>query len=350
MIKYLGSKRALLPFISQVLGSIPEVQTFGDLFSGTSRVGHEFKKQGYEVFANDYNQYAYELARVYVEIPNNDDNAREAEKVISHLRSVGPSDGWFTKTYARDSRFFQPENAAKIEAIREEIDALSLSPDMRSIALVSLMEAADRVDSTCGIQMAYIKKWSKRSYKPLDLRMPVMFSGIGHAHCGDTNEWVKEHSLDLAYIDPPYNQHSYLGNYHIWETLVKWDNPEVYGVAQKRVECKTRKSDYNSKVRCKDAFSTLIENTDARVISVSFSVDSFLPGTDIREILSTRGEVISLESSHPKYIGSKTGVYSPAGTKVGRPVSSKTTEVLYLVATDSSSPTQRDAILNLKAD
>ena len=54
---------------------------------------------------------------------------------------------------------------------------------------------------------------------------------------------------DLAYLDPPYNQHSYFANYHVWETLVRWDKPEVYGVASKRTDCRTRQSAFNSRRR-----------------------------------------------------------------------------------------------------
>ena len=63
----------------------------------------------------------------------------------------------------------------------------------------------------------------------------------------------------MAYLDPPYNQHSFLRNYHIWETLVRWDEPEVYGVACKRIDCKERGSDYNSKRRIKTALAGLLD-------------------------------------------------------------------------------------------
>ena len=62
MIKYLGSKRLLIPAILQVIRGLSEVRTVIDLFSGTSRVGHALKGAGYRVLANDHN----EIGRAHV--------------------------------------------------------------------------------------------------------------------------------------------------------------------------------------------------------------------------------------------------------------------------------------------
>ena len=101
----------------------------------------------------------------------------------------------------------------------------------------SLIQAADRVDSTTGLQMAYLKEWSPRSYQPLELRVPPLLAGSGRAYQADALEVVDRlPEVDIAYLDPPYNQHRYVGNYHVWETLVAWDAPDHYGVACKRVD------------------------------------------------------------------------------------------------------------------
>ena len=60
----------------------------------------------------------------------------------------------------------------------------------------------------------------------------------------DAIDFVSQISVDLAYLDPPYNQHKYMANYHIWETLIRWDEPEFYGVACKRMDVRERKSPY----------------------------------------------------------------------------------------------------------
>ena len=105
--------------------------------------------------------------------------------------------------------------------------------------MTSLIEAADRVDSTTGVQMAYVKQWAPRATKPLELRVPEFVAGGGAAHHGDACALARRlGAFDVAYIDPPYNQHRYFTNYHIWETLVAWDAPEHYGVACKRMDAR----------------------------------------------------------------------------------------------------------------
>ena len=246
MIKYLGSKRLLIPHILRVVQRLPQGSTVVDLFSGTCRVGAALKRSGYAVQVNDHNAYAFALGRCYVQA----DRQRwlpEAERLIAMLQRLPPQHGYFTETFCERSRFFQPHNGARVDAMREQIARWALEPELEAILLTSLMEAADRVDSTTGLQMAYLKEWAPRSYNDLELRVPDLIAGSGRASCADAERLAADISADLVYLDPPYNQHSYLGNYHIWETLVRWDKPAVYGVACKRVDCRERKSVFNSR-------------------------------------------------------------------------------------------------------
>ena len=91
----------------------------------------------------------------------------------------------------------------------------------------------------------------------LELREPRRVAGpAGTVSRRDANELAAQlDGVDCAYLDPPYNQHSYFSNYHIWETLVRWDRPDTYGVACKRVDCRTTKSAYNRKREAWDAFA-----------------------------------------------------------------------------------------------
>ena len=161
---------------------------------------------------------------------------------MSEFNALRGSPGYFTETFCVRSRFFQPKNGERIDAIREAIAARGLAPELEAVMLVSLMEAADRVDSTTGLQMAYLKQWAPRAHRDLELRVPDVLpraaNGKGRATCLDALEAAAALEADVAYVDPPYNQHSYLGNYHVWESLVRWDKPEVYGVACKRSDVK----------------------------------------------------------------------------------------------------------------
>jgi adenine-specific DNA-methyltransferase len=330
MIKYLGSKRLLVPRLVELIGSLDAVRSILDVFSGTARVGHALKSAGYRVAANDHNAYAHVLAQCYVQADAGRVRAR-AERLLGELQTVPARPGFITATYCEQSRFFQPKNGARIDAIRDRIEALDLEPDLKAIALVSLMEAADRVDSTTGVQMAYLKSWAPRAHNDLELRMPKVLDGPGSAHDLDALEFASKHSADLVYLDPPYNQHNFLRNYHIWETLVRWDAPEVYGVACKRADCRERTSAFNSKRKIHAAMWSLMHHIDARYVLVSFNNEGYISREEMQGILAAHGEVEVHEMNYGRYVGAKIGIYNPDGKKVGKISHLTNIEYLFLV-------------------
>jgi adenine-specific DNA-methyltransferase len=337
MIKYLGSKRRLVDAIVRLVGAVPRAATVMDLFSGTSRVGHALKSAGFRVLANDHNAYAETLARCYVQA-DADDVLPDARRLVAEFNALPGAPGWFTQTYCERARFFQPANGARIEAVREAIAAKALPPELEAVLLVALMEAADRIDSTTGVQMAYLKAWAPRANHALELRVPEVLPraphGKGAAFRLDALEAAGRLSGDVAYLDPPYNQHSYLGNYHVWETLVRWDRPPVYGVACKRDDCRTRQSAFNSRPRFRDVLARVVAAVDARVLIVSFSDEGWLTHDELLALLATRGAVSVIAHDNPRYVGAQIGIYNPRGEKVGRVGHLRNTEYLYVVSTD----------------
>ncbi len=348
MIKYIGSKRRLAPTIVRsclaLTGGRPGVAL--DLFSGTSRVGHALKREGWRVLACDSNAYAHALASCYVQA-DRERVLADAERLLGELRALPPEPGYFTETFCERSRFVHPENGALIDAIRERIAQLSIDPLLEKVLLVSLMEAADRVDSTTGVQMAYLKSWAPRAHKRLELRLPDVLPrasrGPGLAFQGDVldaAEWFGAFApdADVAYLDPPYNQHSYLGNYHVWETLVRWDKPEVYGVACKRVDCKVRKSRFNSRPRIAEAVRELIDGVRARNIILSFNDEGMVSREQIESMLGERfGEApVVLEHEDNRYVGAKIGIHNPSGERVGRVGRLRNREYLFVAGKDAA--------------
>lgn len=339
MIKYIGSKRTLIPRILDVVRRFGDTQTVVDLFSGTSRVGHALKRAGYRVLANDHNAYAAVLARCYVQA-DREDVFEQAERILRELNRLPGKPGYFTETYCVRSRFFQPKNGERIDAIRERIARMSLDPELEAVLLVSLMEAADRVDSTTGLQMAYLKEWSPRSHNDIVLRMPDVLPrarhGKGEAHMLDALEAARVLRGDVAYIDPPYNQHSYLGNYHIWESLVRWDKPEVYGVACKRVDCRKRRSAFNSRSQFHDAFRALLNAVQAPVLVVSFNNEGYISRLEMETLLRSlwggSGRIAVLENDYRRYVGAQIGIYNRHGEKVGRVSHLRNREYLYVAS------------------
>lgn len=330
MIKYIGSKRLLVPRIVAKVQGCAGVRTVLDVFSGTARVGHALKAAGYRVHANDHNAYAHVLAGCHVAA-----DARrwgpKAERLLAELARIKGRPGWFTATFCERSRYLRPENGARVDAIRERIERLALEPPLRAIALTALMRAADRVDSTTGVQMAYLKQWAPRAFRPLELRLPELLPGLGKASGLDALALVQRHEADLVYLDPPYNQHSYLGNYHVWESLVRWDKPEVYGIAMKRTDVRTRTSVFNRPGTIGAALRAVVEAARAKWLLVSFSDEGFLSPLELRAILSARGRVREVSIDHPRYIGHQIGIHDRLGRKVGTPGKSRNREHLFLV-------------------
>jgi len=338
LIKYIGSKRSLVPWILDVVTTISRVsqaKRVADLFSGSARVSHALKSRGFYVIANDYYHYAFTIAKALIEADRREYPEEKLNPILKHLSHLPPKRGWFTQTYCEEARFFQAKNGERIEAIREYIEEhYADDPTLKAILLTSLILAADKVDSTTGVQMAYLKDWAPRSYNDLRLEYPPLLPGPGMAFLGDAIEVVEQVEADILYLDPPYNQHSYLGNYHIWETIVLWDKPKTYGVARKREDVKYRKSPFNSRRLAKEALSRLLSRARAPHIVLSFNNEGFFTAQEIEDLLKEWGYVVRLSRRHKRYIGAVIGIYNPRGEKVGTTSHTENTEFLF-VATHS---------------
>src|SRR3954449_1431621 len=200
MVKYLGSKRLLVPLIEEIARALP-VRSACDLFAGTTRVGQGLRRAGLDVHSNDLATYSEALGQAYIAADETLDRGRIAE-LLAHLSALPGEHGYFTETFCVRSRFFQPANGMRVDAIRGEIERLSLTEVERGVLLTSLLEAADRVDSTCGLQMAYVKRWAKRSFNELTLREPAAVPGpAGKVTRVDANTLAPVlDGIDCAYL------------------------------------------------------------------------------------------------------------------------------------------------------
>jgi adenine-specific DNA-methyltransferase len=319
MIKYLGSKRRLVPVLSRLCRAA-SATTALDLFTGTTRVAQAFKQAGASVTAVDTARYSEIFAQTYIATDAREVSGAELEDAIAVLNALPGQHGYFTETFCERSRFFQPANGARVDAIRNAIERDHAGTELYPVLLTSLVEAADRVDSTTGVQMAYVKQWAPRSYAPLRLRVPELLDGRGRACRGDAVELVSElGEFDLAYLDPPYNQHRYFTNYHVWETLVAWDAPEHYGVACKRTDARDpeTKSDFNARRRMPEVLARVVRDVRARLLVLSYNDESWIALDELRALCAVRGHVEVLTFDSRRYVGAKIGIHNPQGKRVG---------------------------------
>lgn len=341
MIKYLGSKRRLVPALT-VLAQASGARTALDLFTGTTRVAQAFKRLGIATTAVDTARAAHVMAQCYVATdPEQDPDFREAlADAIARLDALPGLPGYVAATFCTRARFFRPENGARIDAIRDAIEHEYAGSPLWPTLLTSLLEAADRVDSTTGVQMAYLKQWAPRAERPLALRVPELLTGSGTALRGEACALAGSAvlgSFDLAYLDPPYNQHRYDSNYHVWETLVAWDAPAHYGVACKRLDLRepTGRSPFNSRKTMPDALASVVRDVRAEVVVLSYNDESWLTLDDLRDLCAARGHVEVLSFDSPRYVGARIGIHDRAGRKVGTVSHLRNTEYL-LVGGDRS--------------
>jgi adenine-specific DNA-methyltransferase len=318
VIKYLGSKRRLV----HVLGNIAETtrtQTALDLFTGTTRVAQSFRQRGCVVTAVDSTRYSKAFARTYLTVAPTQSNLRAIDAAIAEMAAAPEVDGYVTQVFCREARFFHPDNGRRIDGMRALIAKRYRRTWLEPVLITALIEAADRVDSTTGVQMAYLKAWAPRATRPIELRRPVITSGpVGRAVRADALAAVRQLGpFNLAYLDPPYNQHRYDANYHVWETLTANDQPDHYGVACKRSDLRNTKSTFNDKRQMPDALAAAIETVDARVIVLSYNNESWLSLEELVEMCALRGEVSVLAFDSKRYVGAQIGIHNAAGDKVG---------------------------------
>lgn len=340
MIKYLGSKRTLVPVLGDI-ATASEATEAVDLFTGTTRVAQEFKRRGLHVLANDIATYSEVLAQCYIAVDAQGVDLDELKTALAELNSLPGDPGYFTETFCEASRYFQPKNGARVDAIRNAIDDRYADSWMRPVLLTSLMLAADRVDSTTGVQMAYLKQWATRAVNDLELRVPDLIAGAGRASREDAVVLAEKlPRFQLMYLDPPYNQHRYFTNYHIWETLVRWDSPETYGIACKRVDSRDEatKSLYNMKRRMPDEMRRLLLTINAELVVVSYNNESWIEPDEMMSTLRQAGyeDVRLLAFDYKRYVGAQIGIYNPSGERVGRVGHLRNVEYLFLAG-----PTER---------
>lgn len=329
---YIGSKRTLVPTIASLVTGLP-IRTACDLFTGTTRVAQGLKALGLHVTANDVASYSYEFALAFIEGDARRLDSARLERLLDELRQLPPVDGYFTRTFCVESRYFRPENGRVVDAVRRGIDSLDVTRVERAVLLTALILAADRVDSTTGVQMAYLKTWAPRAFKPLELRMPQLLPGPGRAFAEDAIAFVERggtRGIDLTYVDPPYNQHSYFGNYHVWETLVRGDEPAAYGIARKRVDTNENRSVFNSSRYFRGAFTRLIDGIESPFVLVSLNNEGYLREDELLQLLSRRGYVEHVSVDFKRYVGAQIGIYNPSGERVGRISHLRNREMLFL--------------------
>lgn len=315
-IKYAGSKLKLLPFILEMAGNLGRIETVLDGFSGSTRVSQAFAQLGYSTTSNDISVWSEVFGTCYL-LPGQSNSYYQ--EIIDHLNNLSGLNGWFSENYGGNEKEtkkpFQLKNTRKLDAIREEIDKLNLCHEDKCVLLTSLIIALDKVDNTLGHYVAYLSKWSARSYKDLQLELPKRFELTGNNRVirDDVFNTVANNNFDLAYLDPPYGSNNekmppsrvrYAAYYHLWTTIIQNDKPALFGKANRREDSRDdccgsvfeefRKNNSGDFLAMK-ALGELIKKTKARYLLLSYSSGGRATKQQLLDIISDSGKLLEIK-------------------------------------------------------
>lgn len=305
-MRYIGGKSLLLNNIQSVIDIYTkDINTVTDIFSGSGIVGMHLKKYRYHVISNDLLYFSYAIARGTIginQIPSF--NGLNISDPITYLNNIDIS------SYSRDNdkyfiyhnyspnpecerMYFQNDNALRIDVIRLQIESWkennAINENEYFYLLASLLLAVPYVANITGTFGAYLKYWDKRTYNKLQLEYPAIIKGKPcECYCSDYTK-ILPIKTDLLYADPPYNSREYLPNYHVMETIARYDNPVIKGVTGIR-EYKKQKSAFCKKATVQNAFVKLIKDANSKYILISYNNEGIISTKELSDICKTYGK------------------------------------------------------------
>ncbi|MBR9989918.1 MAG: DNA adenine methylase [Gemmatimonadetes bacterium] len=313
-MRYIGNKTRLLDFIRRVLRSrgIRPGRAV-DPFSGTASVARALKRWQFHTAASDIMEYGYVFARAYVEVTAppaftgiaQQIRGRERRHALAWLNRLPGRPGFIHEHYSpagtagavHGRMYFTPANAARIDAVRDEIEgwyrSSAIDDDAYHTLLAALIEAADRVANTTGVYAAFVKSWQPNALRALELRTDRIVRGNGctaaRANALDAVRDAGE--FDLLYLDPPYNSRQYAGYYHIPELLARgWYDGDIEMRGKTGlIEDRDRRSDWSSSRRCESAFEALVATARCRHIMMSYNAEGIIREETIERVLREHG-------------------------------------------------------------
>src|SRR5882724_11988591 len=321
-IKYTGSKLKLLPYIFQLIRKV-KPKTVLDGFAGTTRISQALAQAGYRVVANDISAWSKIFGTCYL---LNTHPESHYKLLIDHLNSLRGKDGWFTEHYGGEpnsgcsigednlKKPWQKHNTRRLDAIRDEIERLSISEIEKAVLLTSLILALDEVDSTLGHFVSYLNDWSPRSYNKLRLHVPRLIPATErHAvHQSDIFDLVKKVEVDLAYFDPPYGSSNekmppsrvrYAAYYHLWTSICLYDKPELFGKAKRRTDTSDTvtnsifedfRKNNSGRFVVVEAIERLLKATRAGHIILSYSSGGRATAEELNDVIKSVGHLVEV--------------------------------------------------------
>lgn len=314
-VRYLGNKESILKDIEDLLnakGLLNQNLTFFDAFCGTGTVADYFK-QYYEIVINDNLTWSTVYARGKI-CSRQCNFEKLGFNPIEYLNSCKDSlQGFNYKNYAPTTSkrmYFTCENAGRIDYFRAQIEEWwekgLLSEDEYCYLLACLIESVSDVSNTAGVYGAFLKQWDSRALKE------IRFSEVDSIDC-DVKSFksyndkieniISDIDCDILYLDPPYTQNQYGTQYHLLETLILNDEPEISKVTGSRKTAPMR-SDWSKEYKANILFDKIMSKTKAKYVVLSYNNDGFMSKEFIEASMKRYGKAETyqcIDISYKKY-------------------------------------------------
>lgn len=319
MFRYIGNKTRLLPLILDRVRTL--IGTHGivaDIMAGTGSVATEFRRKGYTVIASDVMTYSYHhlvAQLLFAKAPqfkNLDETIGTSASdrygsVIEYLNGLPQVKGFFYNEYSEDGKpqngtpprkYFTPENAAKIDAIRDQIAIWSLNnlitPKEESLLKHNLILSVNDVANISGTYGYFLSSYKANAKEPIQLAKTefIKENAVGHKVLLGFAETLSENlKADLCYIDPPYMKRQYAANYHILETIARGDCPsDLIGKSGLR-NWWPQHSKLCTKTRGKDSLRKIIGQMKCPIFLFSYSEDGLFSLEELVSLFEEFGKV-----------------------------------------------------------
>lgn len=336
LITYIGNKRALLDFIGNGLEIIEKrlskkkLKTF-DVFSGSGIVSRYLKRYSDLLITNDIEKYAEVINKCYLSNKSKIDFEILRDiyfSLVEKLRNKPLKRGFITEMYApkndenvkeRERVFYTNRNARYLDTARQYIE--EIPKKSKHYFLAPLLSEASVHANTSGVFKGFYKNSKTgigqfggnnkdalfRIKGNIELQFPVFsnFECEVKIYNGDSNKIVDQiEEVDVAYLDPPYNQHPYGSNYFMLNLLVDYVKPksisDVSGIPDD-----WQRSDYNKRQKAEKALHELVEKLKAKYLLISFNSEGFITLDSMLSILKNVGKVTFLETKYNTFRGSR---------------------------------------------
>ncbi len=308
--RYIGSKARIADTIVDYLGA-PKCDggRLIDSFSGTGIVACTAANRGWQVTINDMMRNALVMSEASL-LSNNDVPFQALggyKKVLNYLNDLDGEEGFFWKEYSPASasfigierKYFTEANAKKIDAIVRQIHGWkqegTISDKEFSLLMSDSISAVNNVANIAGTYGCFLAKWTSQAENNLCLIPSVLRKEPANYIVSNRDVFeVASNPEDVVYLDPPYTKRQYASYYHILETMVIGDEPEVEGVAGLR-PWKDKASVFCYKVKALKALTKLILQQNAHRVVVSYSNEGHVQLDELVEGLRDYGTVNIVE-------------------------------------------------------